>query len=91
MAKSPEFKLYNDGGEYVGSCRDTHYAAQFVAAMGPGASVRWGHAKARTLWTEGTEPISAWESYDQAAEMMETRRQLVLQHLRAAQLARSCT
>lgn len=73
MAASPAYKLFDASGAYVGAAKDSHTAAQFVAALGDGASVRDGHAKKRTLWTEGREQTTAFESFDAAAAEMERR------------------
>jgi len=70
MAGSPNYKLFKDK-EYVGSAKYLGDAAMFVAALGEGAVVKWGHNK--VIWTEGRETIDAAESYDGAAEIMEFR------------------
>jgi hypothetical protein len=38
-----------------------------------GATIRYGHSKKDTLWTEGAEEFSAGESYDRAAQVIYQR------------------
>ena len=70
MAGSPDYKIYRDG-EYVGCVKYAEDAAVLVAVSG--GEVRWGHSKSWRLWAEGSEEFPAGESYDSAAEIMNTR------------------
>lgn len=73
MAASPRFKIFNPQGGYIASCVHLEDAAALAALYGDGAQVRDGHQKQYTLWTEGAEQISAGESYDMAAAIMQSR------------------
>lgn len=70
---SPLFKVYI-GNEYVAACKHAEHAAAVVGASGTG-TVRAGHAKRDTLWTEGEEEFSASESWDGAADIILRRLQ----------------
>lgn len=70
MAGSPNLKVYNPSGEYVAACKYGEDAAQIVSSYGDGATVRDGHNKKSTVWTEGSEDFSAGESFDSAALLM---------------------
>ena len=72
MAASPRFKVYLEN-DYRGSLHYLEDAAALVACIGDGATVRDGHRKAATVWTEGAEDFPASESYDGAAEVMRGR------------------
>jgi hypothetical protein len=72
MAGSPRFKVFDSDGEYVACCKYLMHAAVLVSVM-PGGTVRDGHSKKLTLWTEGAEEVPAGESYDIATEIMEGR------------------
>ena len=73
MAGSPRFKVYTADQRYIGCLVHLEDAAAMVALQGAGATIRDGHAKRTTLWTEGSESISAGESYDEAATIMNER------------------
>jgi hypothetical protein len=73
MAGTPQLKIFNPQGEYIGCVKHYEDAANLVASYGSGATVRYGHSKKGTLWTEGAEPFSAGESYDRAAVVMRKR------------------
>ncbi len=68
---TPDYKVFRND-EYIACFRYLEDAAAFVSTSS-GFQVRWGHAKRDTLWTEGSETFSAYESYDQAAEVMRHR------------------
>ncbi len=72
MASAPPFKLFNPGGEYLGSLKYVEDAAAMVAILGDGATVRNGHAKRDTIYTQGADG-DAGESYDVAGELMRSR------------------
>lgn len=70
MAGSPRFKAFTPSDEYTACFKHLEDAAAFVAYLGEGATIRDGHSKKLTLWTEGSEEFSANESFDGAAEVM---------------------
>lgn len=74
MAGSPDLKVYTADNEYVACFKHYEDAAAFVAFRGRGATVRYGHNKKFTLWTEGAEAFPAGESFDRAAALMNRRR-----------------
>jgi len=73
MAGSPQLKIFNSQGEYIGCVKHYEDAACLVASYGAGATVRLGHSKKQTLWTEGAEEFSAGEGYDRAGLLMQQR------------------
>lgn len=70
MAGAPALKVYNPSGDYVAACKCGEDAACLVALYGDGASIRFGHSKGRTVWTEGAEEFPAGESYDRVAALI---------------------
>lgn len=72
MASSPQLKVFNSLGEYIGCVKHYEDAACLVGSYGPGATVRYGHSKKHTLWTEGAEEFSAGDR-DRAATVMRQR------------------
>ena len=64
MAAAPALKVYTADGEYVASCRYAEDAAAIVATYGDGATIRNGHRRRDTVWTEGAEATRAGESFD---------------------------
>lgn len=73
MSSTPQLKIFNPRGEYIGCVKHYEDSACLVASYGAGATVRFGHSKRHTLWSEGAEAFSAGESYDQAAIVMRDR------------------
>lgn len=73
MAGSPQLKVFNSLGEYIGCVKHYDDAACLVGSYGAGATVRFGHSKKQTLWTEGAEEFPAGESYDRAGAIMRQR------------------
>ena len=73
MSGAPRLKIFNSEGEYIGCVKHFEDAACLVASYGTGASVRDGHSKKCTIWTEGAEEFSAGESYDRAGTVMKYR------------------
>lgn len=68
MARAPQYKVYDMEGEYQAACKDAELAAAVVALLGDGATIRLGHAKGATVWTEGDAGDGhAGESYDEVA------------------------
>lgn len=88
MAGSPQIKIYNPQGEYIGCVKHYEDAACLVSSYGVGGTVRLGHDKKLTLWTEGSEQFSADESYDRAATVMREREDALWARSRAALEAR---
>ena len=78
MGSTPQFKVFTAANEYVASIKYLSDAAAFVSVLGEGATVRNGHAKKATIWTEGITG-NAYDSYDEAAEVM----QLAIENQRA--------
>ena len=64
------FKVYRSSGEYIGCCKYASDAGWLAAVSGDGATVRYGHSKKDTLWTEGSEVTTAGESFDHVAEII---------------------
>jgi len=68
---SPKYKVYDNDGQYVASCKHLEDAAILVGIGYPDrGTVRLGHG--RTLWTNGVDG-NASESYDGAAQVMADR------------------
>jgi hypothetical protein len=70
---SPPWKVFSLCGEYMASCRRPEDAAAIAARLGPGASVRHGHARNNTVWLEGSEGQHAAKSYGDAGKVMRKR------------------
>jgi hypothetical protein len=73
MASSPTLKVYDAAGEYIASVKYAEHAAVLVSVLGAGATIRQGHARRMTLWTEGHELQPAAESYDFVANLVYER------------------
>ena len=71
MAASPDYKVYGPGGLYEAACKHVESAAALVAFLGDGAQIRYRHRL--TVWTEGSEPQPAAESYDYVASTVAAR------------------
>lgn len=67
MAASPPFKVYDSRGAYQAACKEPEAAAAVVSLYGEGATIRNGHRKHDTVWTEGDDG-DAGDSYDECAE-----------------------
>ncbi len=63
MAASPQWKLYSPAGWYMGSVKDLTLAGACMCVLGDGATVRRGHRKKDTVYTEGTDG-DCGDSYD---------------------------
>jgi hypothetical protein len=72
MAGSPILKVYSPEGEYVASCKEVIGAAVLVATYGDGSTIRLGHNKKSTLYTQGVDG-DASQSYDTTGELMASR------------------
>lgn len=66
MAGSPKWKVYDADGEYRAACKYLEEAACLVDFLGDGSTIRAGHDKRWTVWTEGKDG-KAGESYDVVA------------------------
>lgn len=75
MAATPRLKVHNPSGEYVASCKYYEDAANLAASYGAGAVIRHADLSSahNVIWREGSERISAGESYDEAAAIMMER------------------
>ncbi|MFG6500116.1 hypothetical protein [Sulfitobacter sp. 1A15106] len=69
MAGSPDIKVFDADGKYQAACKEIEAAAALMGFYGEGATIRFGHAKAATVWTEGKEDQLACESYDHVAQV----------------------
>jgi hypothetical protein len=63
MAGSPPYKIYSGLGVYQGSVKEPEAAAVLVSFYGTGSTVRLGHHKKGTIWTESMDQGYA-EMYD---------------------------
>lgn len=72
-SRHPKYKVYSADGEYRAACHHVEDAAAIVATLEVGATIRLGHARKHTVWTEGTEAQPAAESYDYVAETVDDR------------------
>lgn len=73
MASAPTLKIYSPDGEYVAACKYATDAAALMALYGDGATIRDGHSKRSTVWTEGAEDQPAAESYDHVHDVVQQR------------------
>ena len=73
MAGTPQYKVYNAGGDYRAAFKDPTEVAILVAALGDGTTIRDGHDRRFTVWTEGAEDQPAGESFDHVAETVFSR------------------
>ncbi len=66
--RTPQWKIFTAAGVYMGSLHDATDAAILIANY-DGGSVRYGHEKKDTVWTQGVDG-DAGESFDTAVELM---------------------
>lgn len=66
-------KLYAQDGKFFASCLHAEDAA-LIATNYPGCTIRDGHQKKRTLWTEGAQELTGGESADMVARIIYDRR-----------------
>tara|TARA_R100000808_G_scaffold24447_1_gene56328 strand:- start:932 stop:1225 length:294 start_codon:yes stop_codon:yes gene_type:complete len=52
MAAKTRIKIYTPKNEFIASCKYFEDASILSLAGGPGMTVRMGHAKRDTIWTE---------------------------------------
>ena len=68
MAASPKYKIFQHG-EYLGSLKRPSDVAVLISVLGPGSSVRLGHAKRDTLLVVTEENHAAiCDSYDETED-----------------------
>lgn len=79
MAGSPDIKVYNAKGVYIAACKFYEDAAALAVLNGDGTTIRLGHHKRHTVWTEGKETIPAAESYDEATRIMRDRQRKIVE------------
>lgn len=72
MSASPVYKIYTDSNEYIGCVKYLSDAAALVSLYPAGSTVRNGHSKKYTIWTNGID-MNASASYDASAEIMTER------------------
>lgn len=51
MALTPQFKIFSPSNEYMGSAKYQEDAANWASTLGPGATIRHGHAKKDIMYT----------------------------------------
>lgn len=73
MAQAPQYKVFDAAGKYQAACKEIEAAAALMGLYGKGASIRMGHAKADTVWLEGSEDQEAWVSYDHVAQVAQKK------------------
>lgn len=73
MPSSPQYKIYQ-GSKYLGSLKRPSDAAVLLSVLGPGSSVRLGHAKRYTLFAVTEENFeTVCGSYDRLTEYICSR------------------
>ena len=71
MASAPKWKVYSRG-EYLAACKDLSDALALCDKNGDGSSIRHGHAKSSTVWTQGEEAVDSLD-YDTVIEIIHNR------------------
>ena len=69
--RTPQWKIFTAEGVYMGSLHEPTDAAVVISNYDAG-SIRYGHDKADTVWTQGVDG-DAGESFDGAVELMFAR------------------
>lgn len=64
------YQIFRKGGEEMARTKYAEDAAAMVAHLGEGTTVKVGGS---VVWVEGNEKVHAWESYDEAAAVMDRR------------------
>lgn len=72
MAASPRFKVFDSSGVYQAACHEIEAASVVVTLYGEGATIRDGHAKKDTVWTEGLDGCAS-DNYDHTGETVRDR------------------
>lgn len=88
MAGSPNLKIYHPVHGYIGCVKFGEDAAALASINGAGTTIRDGHSKKDTVWTEGSESFLAGESYDRVALLIKKRIDAKWEKSRAAHAAR---
>ena len=70
---SPQIKIFDASGLYQASTHDYCAAAALMGLYGEGATVRLGHSKKETVWTEGMDG-SAADCYELIADAIDNWR-----------------
>jgi hypothetical protein len=83
MAAAPQYKIYDLQGEYMGACKEVEGASALVSFYGLGATIRNGHTKKTTVWTEGADGWAS-HSYDVTGEIIRDRIQTQFGHSETA-------
>ncbi len=83
MASSPKFKLYTAGNVYLGCLKHLEDCAAVIANQ-VGGTIRCGHTKKSTIWTEGVDG-RAGDSYDEVARIGYERVEAMAEAVRAKQ------
>ena len=83
MAGSPNWKVYDEAGNYIAATKDPIHAVMLASCLMDGVTVRYGHARRDIVWTEGAEAPDAVNSYDRAAEIISERRARIFARMRA--------
>jgi len=65
---TPQFKVYDDGGDYVAATKDATLAAAVIGAAGDAGWTVKLHG--RIIFREGQERLSAADTIDGAVEVM---------------------
>jgi len=71
MASAPKWKVYSRG-DYLAACKDLSDALALCDKNGDGSSIRHGHAKSSTVWTQGEEAVDSLD-YDTVIEIIHNR------------------
>tara|TARA_R100000995_G_C3371530_1_gene71966 strand:+ start:86 stop:313 length:228 start_codon:yes stop_codon:yes gene_type:complete len=71
MASAPEWKVYWHG-DYLAACKDLSDALALCDKNGDGSSIRHGHAKSKTVWTQGVEAVDSLD-YDIVIKIIRNR------------------
>ena len=79
MAASPQFKIYNEEGEYIGALKYAVDAARLIGTMPNGTSIRYGHR--HIVWTEGKEEVAAYRNLMQVTQIIDERVRALRSHV----------
>ena len=87
MGQTPKLKVFNARGEYVAAVKFPEDGAAILAAYGPGSTLRLGHAKETTLYTDGLDG-DAGQSYDDVAAFVNAKLNALAAQVEARRIAR---
>ena len=71
MRTRHKFKIHQDG-DFIAQCVDAETASAIVANIGGTVTYDGGNSRL-VVWREGSETVSASQSYDEAAAVMHAR------------------